>query len=122
MLEDALRIFTAQPIDEPDRATIKWPKQKWKLARRHTIAKPKSRKHPGTKDARLLLETHNIPLHICQDCGMEGKMQIHHKDGNPYNNDLTNLKVLCQACHQIAHHFSDVQGVKPWYHGTIIEW
>lgn len=26
-------------------------------------------------------------------------LELHHKDGNHYNNDLTNLEVLCPNCH-----------------------
>lgn len=28
---------------------------------------------------------------------------VHHKDHNHYNNNLTNLELLCKRCHQIEH-------------------
>jgi 5-methylcytosine-specific restriction endonuclease McrA len=31
------------------------------------------------------------------------KPHIHHKDGDPTNNRLSNLKVLCPNCHSAAH-------------------
>lgn len=42
----------------------------------------------------------------CEDCGrgleeIHGKFEVHHKDGNPYNNDPENLVGLCKACHAI---------------------
>jgi 5-methylcytosine-specific restriction endonuclease McrA len=42
----------------------------------------------------------------CEKCrnSLEGlKPNIHHIDGNPKNNKLSNLKVLCPNCHSKAH-------------------
>lgn len=41
----------------------------------------------------------------CECCGLtewNGKpipLELHHKDGNHYNNDLSNLEILCPNCH-----------------------
>lgn len=41
----------------------------------------------------------------CEICGIsnwndkELKMELHHKDGNKYNNSLENLIILCPNCH-----------------------
>jgi 5-methylcytosine-specific restriction endonuclease McrA len=38
----------------------------------------------------------------CGSCGINVKeiqYHIHHKDGNHYNNELSNLAVLCTKCH-----------------------
>jgi len=37
----------------------------------------------------------------CAKCKSKKHLDIHHKDGNPYNNDKTNLIVLCRTCHMI---------------------
>lgn len=43
----------------------------------------------------------------CEICGAstwQGKLlplELHHKDGNHYNNDLENLQILCPNCHSI---------------------
>lgn len=43
----------------------------------------------------------------CEMCGISvwfGKelpLELHHKDGNHYNNELTNLEILCPNCHSI---------------------
>lgn len=66
------------------------------------------RKHPGTKEARLLLEQYGRDLHICERChsDIEG-MHIHHKNGNPYDNILTNLVIVCSKCHRKIHGIID---------------
>lgn len=33
--------------------------------------------------------------------GVELPLELHHKDGNHYNNDLDNLAILCPNCHSI---------------------
>lgn len=47
----------------------------------------------------------------CQHCGFDfrggGKSiqkHAHHIDGNPKNNDINNLVVLCASCHRLAHY------------------
>jgi RNA-directed DNA polymerase len=37
----------------------------------------------------------------CQRCGKRGT-EAHHKDGNPWNNDPSNLELLCQECHKLT--------------------
>lgn len=40
----------------------------------------------------------------CEECGLErGRLDVHHLDENPLNNDPTNLKVLCRRCHRQKH-------------------
>lgn len=45
---------------------------------------------------------------MCQRCGKtreeQGyKMSVHHIDGDTYNNEPSNLKVLCHSCHRLEH-------------------
>ena len=43
----------------------------------------------------------------CELCGLEKwqgqkiPLELHHKDGNHYNNDFNNLQILCPNCHAI---------------------
>ena len=54
---------------------------------------------------RKILELYNIPL-ICINCGTIEKIHIHHIDGNRLNNKLSNLKVLCNSCHNKEHNWN----------------
>jgi 5-methylcytosine-specific restriction endonuclease McrA len=63
---------------------------------------------PGCKPRRLrgrtgveLRETvRRIHGHRCQDCGATGvPLDVHHRDGDPANNALSNLEPLCRSCH-----------------------
>ena len=42
----------------------------------------------------------------CAKCGFDIKcaLDVHHKDNNHSNNDLSNLEILCKNCHAIHHH------------------
>lgn len=54
----------------------------------------------------------------CSKCGwgeinqFTGKvpLEIHHKDGNPYNNEEDNLEVLCPNCHSLTKSFRGNRG------------
>lgn len=41
----------------------------------------------------------------CEKCGLDSwlnepiPLELHHKDGNHYNNDFENLQILCPNCH-----------------------
>jgi hypothetical protein len=39
----------------------------------------------------------------CVVCGKEEGLHIHHKDGNPENNRMDNILVLCGVCHKKIH-------------------
>ena len=118
--KEELAVLTAEPLNEPDRAKIKWPKpRKWTRPPTRTTLRPKARPHPGTERAREILKSLGRSLTVCESCGLEGKkMMIHHVDQNPYNNDPSNLKVLCRNCHGKEHFVVDSFGVKEWYYGT----
>jgi len=53
---------------------------------------------------RLLIRT-GIKTAVCEICGLASWMnkpiplELHHKDGNRYNNILANLMILCPTCH-----------------------
>lgn len=39
----------------------------------------------------------------CVECGQTDKINLHHIDGNPLNNDINNLVYLCRKHHMEAH-------------------
>ena len=68
--------------------------------RKAMLAKPKT----GTSwmtvhyHARQLL-----PTGCCEICGRSQNVDVHHKDNNPQNNEISNLQRLCRSCHLKAH-------------------
>lgn len=40
---------------------------------------------------------------VCERCGTTENLGLHHKDGNPANNDPSNLMTLCNSCHTKWH-------------------
>ena len=66
--------------------------------------KPEPKRKPVSQSARtkVLIRAKGR----CEKCGHyldDVKPHIHHKDGNPKNNKLSNLKVLCPNCHSNVH-------------------
>lgn len=54
----------------------------------------------------------NLKEYKCEICGIsewQGKsiiLQVHHIDGNPYNNTLENIQILCPNCHSQTDSYS----------------
>lgn len=44
---------------------------------------------------------------VCNDCGDTDTLEVHHKDRDRSNNSLSNLEVLCRACHVERHRTLD---------------
>jgi hypothetical protein len=52
--------------------------------------------------ARDVLDAAGVDQFTCQCCRRESpqyRFNVHHKDGNRENNELSNLEVLCPGCH-----------------------
>ena len=65
------------------------------------------------KVLRGYVERYNLLEYKCQNCGNDGnwmqgvvKLQLHHKDGNNHNNQLSNLEYLCPNCHALTDTFA----------------
>lgn len=68
------------------------------------IASMKSNPKIGTSWMTVHYHARNLlPDGCCEICGSEKNVDVHHKDGNPKNNDLSNLQRLCRSCHVAAH-------------------
>lgn len=39
-----------------------------------------------------------VPIEVCESCGGKAHDR-HHVDGNPHNNSLGNVRILCRRCH-----------------------
>jgi hypothetical protein len=60
--------------------------------------------HPNRPAHSVLWHEVN-PAQPCERCGA-GVDHVHHRDGDPSNNALSNLEGLCAPCH-IRHHLHD---------------
>lgn len=60
---------------------------------------------------KRLLFKNNIKKKQCENCLIENWLEkkiifeLHHKDGDKYNNELSNLQILCPNCHSITNNF-----------------
>ena len=58
-----------------------------------------------TNKIRKKLLEEGLKVHKCECCGLEtwlGKpipLEVHHKDGDRSNNDISNFELLCPNCH-----------------------
>lgn len=90
--------------------------KKWRIVQGKTELQRKKRFHPTTEKARKLLKEACRDLTVCQECGSKNVIQIHHRDGNPFNDSLENLAILCRGCHMREHHiefgcFDELEGI-----------
>ncbi len=66
----------------------------------------------GSHKLKLKLIEDNIKEHKCESCGLEEWMgnkipiELHHVDGNRFNNKLENLEILCPNCHANTDNYS----------------
>jgi hypothetical protein len=40
---------------------------------------------------------------VCDMCGTDNNLYVHHRDENPFNNKRSNLQKLCAQCHNVHH-------------------
>lgn len=73
----------------------------------------KAKPNAGRLRAQKLFKTDGT----CEACGNKGRIERHHVNGDTLNNDASNLRVLCSACHK-AHHIG--QAVISVYSDNII--
>jgi 5-methylcytosine-specific restriction endonuclease McrA len=63
--------------------------------------------NPGYTDGeyiKYIINSKKLPK-SCQLCGKKHRrLEVHHKDLNRQNNDLSNLQRLCPSCHKKAHY------------------
>lgn len=56
--------------------------------------------HRHVKARAALLKTQ----YYCERCKAIPKTpNMHHKDRNPHNRELSNLEILCETCHRLMH-------------------
>lgn len=110
-----LAILNAKPTEAPDKAKVKWPKtKKWQLYGKRTAFIPKGSQRPDMRPIREVLQKLGRNLKVCEVCGVRSrKLQIHHKDRNPFNNIPSNLLIICRRCHGKIHFVDeDIMNIK----------
>jgi thymidylate synthase ThyX len=56
------------------------------------------------QSGRSRANRHNpVEVKKCWGCDTDSKLEMHHMDGDPINNEPGNIKVLCQKCHKAFH-------------------
>jgi len=103
VIDEAEKIFSAIPTEEPDRSKIKWRKYKFQYRKQQRDPKYQSM-------ARRCLKINCRNLSQCEICGSTYKIQIHHKNRNFRDNNIENLQILCRSCHYQIH-FPDEEGI-----------
>ena len=74
--------------------------------------------HVSSSKLRQKLIIDGIKKEKCERCGLSEwlgeplSLELHHIDGNHYNNDFTNLQILCPNCHSLTQNFRNTNIVK----------
>lgn len=71
---------------------------------RHAAAPRESTEARGYGSSHRKVRARLIALYpLCQRCGLDWSVHLHHRDRNPHNRAPTNLEMLCERCHQAEH-------------------
>lgn len=73
-----------------------------KFCDRACMAAAMRKAKPGRSALRKRAAAYRVAS--CAECGGTQKLDVHHKDRNPENNDPSNLRTLCHTCHMRLHH------------------
>lgn len=61
--------------------------------------------YTNTNSLKKRLIKEGYKLHKCELCGYEESVELHHINGNPCDNRLENLQILCPNCHAKTNNF-----------------
>ena len=89
------------------------PKPKKQIRKKKNVVKKKNKqtKRKWCKDSHVyhkIFMDHYWEIKYCMLCWSSERLQIHHKDKNHKNNDISNLIMLCYKCHCLAHKWDGV--------------
>lgn len=68
--------------------------------------------HVKSHTLKIKLIQDGLKKHECEECGLNnwnGKLiplELHHVDGNRYNNSIENLQIICPNCHAQTPNYS----------------
>ena len=81
-----------------------------KKTKKKKVAKVKT-KQTKKRDSYVyhgVFEKHYWEMKQCMICWSSDRLQIHHKDKNHKNNEISNLIMLCYKCHCAAHEWDRI--------------
>ena len=73
-----------------------------------SVGQTKRRYYKDSHVYHKIFEDYYWSIKYCMICWSTDKLQIHHKDKNHKNNDISNLIMLCYKCHCLAHEWDRV--------------
>ena len=85
-------------------------KPKKERIRKKRVVKIK-KEQPKIRDSYVyhrIFEKYYWDMKQCMICWSSDRLQIHHKDKNHKNNDISNLIMLCYRCHCVAHEWDRI--------------
>jgi len=85
-----------------------------------------NQKKIGSNSLKKKLLKNNIKQHKCENCnglewlGIPIPIELHHINGNPQDNSLENLKILCPNCHAMTHNYRGSNMIRKGRKGRTI--
>jgi hypothetical protein len=87
------------------------PKPKKEKKNRKVLVKDRKTKNVKCRDSYIyhkIFDDYYWTINYCMICWSTKGLQIHHKDKNHKNNDISNLIKLCYRCHCMSHKWDKV--------------
>lgn len=73
------------------------------MKRRFTLKVDRGSSERTSRHSARLRMGYFIGYDECRGCGRSVNLDVHHIDGDPFNNELINLTLLCRSCHIKEH-------------------
>ena len=102
------KIISFYNLDTSHFLGIHWKKGKHVKGVKHKTIEEicvENSEYTNTNKLKKRLIKEGYKSHKCEICGYSDKIELHHINGNPYDNRLENLQILCPNCHSKTPNF-----------------